>query len=93
MKASDIPDVQMLEIIATWNDSPPEGRGAWCLIWDVAERLPGFPEKVVLAKARQLIRRGLIDGCGCGCRGDFEITPVGREFLAALKPYNRRTTQ
>lgn len=36
---------------------------------------PGMPWKVVLAKARSLIRRGLIDGCDCGCRGDFKVKP------------------
>lgn len=35
--------------------------------------VPGVPEKVLLAKAKRLIKRGLIDGCACGCRGDFEI--------------------
>jgi hypothetical protein len=32
---------------------------------------PDMPWKVVLAKAKSLIRRGLVDGCACGCRGDF----------------------
>jgi hypothetical protein len=32
-----------------------------------------YPEKVVLAKARSLVRRGLLLGCPCGCRGDFEV--------------------
>lgn len=41
-------------------------------IWDLRDRLE-FPEKVVLAKARSLIRRGVIGGCGCGCRGDFVL--------------------
>jgi hypothetical protein len=36
-----------------------------------------MPEKVVLAKARALLKRGLIAGCGCGCRGDFRVTPAG----------------
>lgn len=44
---------------------------------------PGYPEKVVLAKARKLIRRGLLDGCYCGCRGDFELTHAG---LALIQP-------
>lgn len=53
--------------------------------WDVAAYLAGHPEhiggapaeyphmpaKVVLAKAKRLIERGLVDGCACGCRGDF----------------------
>lgn len=33
---------------------------------------PGLPDPLVRAKARKLIRRGLLDGCWCGCRGDFE---------------------
>ena len=35
--------------------------------------VPGVPAKVTLAKARRLIKRGLIDGCACGCRGDYQI--------------------
>ncbi len=38
-------------------------------------------EKLILAKMKQLIKRGLVDGCACGCRGDFEITPKGEEWL------------
>ena len=60
--------------------------------WDVAAVLAGHPEdvagspqdysnmpdKVVLAKARKLIKRGLVDGCACGCRGDFTVlAPLG----------------
>lgn len=40
---------------------------------DMDMETPGVPPKVVLAKANRLIRRGVIDGCGCGCRGDFKI--------------------
>ncbi|MBL7487125.1 hypothetical protein [Frankia sp. AgW1.1] len=36
---------------------------------------PVIPEKIVLAKAKRLIRRGLLEGCACGCRGDFEAHP------------------
>lgn len=35
--------------------------------WDYDE----LPLKVVLAKAKALIRRHLVTGCACGCRGDF----------------------
>ncbi len=37
-----------------------------------------FPAGLVLAKARKLIDRGIMDGCPCGCRGDFEI--LGEDF-------------
>jgi hypothetical protein len=31
-----------------------------------------LPQNLIRAKARRLIRRKLLDGCACGCRGDFE---------------------
>lgn len=34
---------------------------------------PGLPPKVVLAKAKRLVGRQVIDGCTCGCRGEFEV--------------------
>ena len=51
--------------------------------WNVAEAL-GVNEKIVLAKLRKLTRRGLLDGCTCGCRGDFTITDAGGELLGSL---------
>ena len=98
MKAADIPDEAVLDIVRMYNEGhqPPKtipGRTAWvgmpwafeippytippgpswCLIWDLEERLPGFPRKVITAKCRQLIKRGLLEGCTCGCRGDYYI--------------------
>ena len=35
------------------------------------------PEKLILAKMKKLINRGVVDGCCCGCRGDFTITDKG----------------
>jgi hypothetical protein len=33
-----------------------------------------FPEKVLVAKLRAMVRKGLIDGCTCGrCRGDWHV--------------------
>jgi hypothetical protein len=33
----------------------------------------GTPPKVLLAKLKAMIKKGLISGCVCGCRGDFEL--------------------
>lgn len=82
--ARDIPDAVFLAAVET------ASRGTrWATRWDVEATLaglptprdfdtypeiPGVPSKVVLAKARRLIRRGLLHGCACGCRGDFIIT-------------------
>ena len=38
------------------------------------------PRNLVHAKMRQLIANNLVDGCDCGCRGDFEITEKGRAY-------------
>jgi hypothetical protein len=45
---------------------------------------PGVPWKVLLAKCRSLIRRGLLDGCACGCCGSYEITYEGQCLLDEL---------
>lgn len=70
MQAKDIPDADFLNFIATKGATRPAN---WVHIWHVEERWPDVPPKVLLAKARQLLKRGLIGGCGCGCRGDFHI--------------------
>lgn len=84
MKASDIPDEVFLAAV----DRARSG-GYASNRWDVTAVLAGHPElvglpsgrgpfermpaKVVLAKARKLIRRGLLEGCECGCRGDWRV--------------------
>jgi hypothetical protein len=49
----------------------------WAQIWDVFERFPQYPQKLVRAKLDKMVRAGKLTGCTCGCRGDFEI--VGQE--------------
>lgn len=34
-----------------------------------------YPRKVVAAKLAALLRRRLVDGCPCGCRGDWVWLP------------------
>ena len=51
---------------------------------DVRHAMPnGFaiPEKLVFAKMNQLISNGTIDGCSCGCRGDYSLTDKGEAML------------
>jgi len=105
-QCKDIPDLPILEFIASHN-------GEWCFNHYVCrpehqhERSvgrampPGTVSKLALAKMRVLHRRGLVDGCPCGCRGDWVITPKGREFIdqtVAIEGVNaarrrRRTAQ
>jgi hypothetical protein len=70
--AKEIPDLFFLlavEIIC-------EYKGYWANRIELGRYL-GEIGKVVLAKAHQLIKRGLLDGCDCNCRGDFELTSKG----------------
>lgn len=80
MQAKHVPDRPVLEFLAS-------NQGHWCFLGGTPDLLTAMPEgtprKVALAKMRSLINRGLVSGCPCGCRGDFEITPKG---LLAIRP-------
>jgi hypothetical protein len=87
MQTKDIPELPILEFLKDhggigchhWEPQPTDTRGT------VRQAMPvGLPGKLILAKMRMLIRRGLVGGCGCGCRGDFELTAKGREYLATM---------
>lgn len=62
-----------------WSD--PRGRELRVAVYrsrtvnlnDIARLWDSVPEKVILAKAKTLIRQGRLWGCACGCRGDFEL--------------------
>jgi hypothetical protein len=40
-----------------------------------------LPFNLVRAKLKQLVKNGYLEGCTCGCRGDFTITRKGVESL------------
>lgn len=73
MQAKDITDETMLEALAAVRGR--NGVPRWSSLFDLltVESLLTVPRKVVLAKLSSMIQRGLIDGCDCGCRGDFEV--------------------
>jgi hypothetical protein len=81
MQCKDIPDLPILRLLeshlgtwATWGEG-------YCMP-TVRDAMPdGTPDRLQVAKMARLIRRGLASGCPCGCRGDFEITPKGLEWL------------
>jgi hypothetical protein len=85
LRAKDIPDQLFINVVEqcqrmrvdqgldfSYSTGNYDG-SPWALIWDVAAALPSFPEKVVAAKFSALYRRGIIDGCPCGCRGDLQV--------------------
>jgi len=83
IQCKDIPDnVFLFEILRgqmrRWIDwYGPDERShqlelPWCLVWDL-DFPDWIPYKVILRKADKLIKQGRMDGCTCGCRGDFEV--------------------
>lgn len=96
MQCKDIPDLPILEFLdgdlgsidlgnyiakhnsANWFGDKFEN--------SVTHAMPkGIASKLVLAKMRVLIKRGFVDGCDCGCRGDFRLTEKGRCYLMSIR--------
>lgn len=52
---------------------------SWAFTWDleIQPEFAGVHFRVLAAKCKALIRRNLLSGCACGCRGDFEVTETG----------------
>jgi hypothetical protein len=74
VQAKDITDAVMLEALARCRGR--NGVPTWSSLWDTQRELPDVPLRVVLAKLRSMVKRNLISGCCCGCRGDFELRKV-----------------
>lgn len=82
MQCKDIPDEPILKWLS---ENSSENRwttyGNGLIMPTVQDAMPkGTPVKLQLAKMKQLIKRKLVDGCGCGCRGDFYLTDKGKSF-------------
>lgn len=81
MQAKDLDTGVFLRII----DDKEKAEHCWTFYYEIAEKMQA-PHKVVLAKAAALIKRKLMTGCTCGCRGDFELTAAGEERIAKPPP-------
>lgn len=92
MQAKDIPTLDVLQNIAKHEARWSIGVSVWLINgWTWRPHGPGpdetgeavWSEKVLRAKLSRMLRSGLVDGCCCGCRGDFVLTDKGRSRLAA----------
>ncbi len=72
-QAKNLPDQDLLRLIVDL--------GGLAVLWDLEARLPKAPPKVIRRKLASLIKRQLIEGCTCGCRGDFALLDAGRQLL------------
>jgi hypothetical protein len=92
MKCSDIDDLAILVHISyqnpwanlfelagvMWENSPT---AVACKGSQDYSELKVLPYNLVKAKMRRLLKRGLVDGCACGCRGDFTLTEKGKQYI------------
>ena len=83
--AKDIPAGVFLRTV---HDLAGGHKNRWVMGWHVAEKFPDLPAKVVYAKFYQLKKRGLVDGCECGCRGDYCLTFKGAETIGVTVATN-----
>jgi hypothetical protein len=93
VQAKHVPELAILQAMARhadgkwwthWPYNMDDPGDPWSLLTAVPE-LAAFPDRVLRAKLGTLVRRGLLDGCDCGCRGDWVILPKGREALARME--------
>lgn len=70
MQAKDISDQRLMTAVRKVRGV--DGAPNWSTLWNVQSELLDFPPKVVLAKLRSAVKRRLLKGCTCGCRGNFE---------------------
>lgn len=75
MQCKNIPDAPILAFLAshpgrlcTWGKQRPNGAPSVA-----AAMPPSTPERLQIRKMARLIERGLVDGCGCGCRGAYHL--------------------
>jgi hypothetical protein len=72
MQCKDIPNETVGEIVALLTS---DGRTALTVHIQASleVRLGPVPWNLLLAKLRKLVKSGRIDGCACGCRGEFSL--------------------
>lgn len=80
--SSTISDLEFVQAVATLRRPTNGSRPAyyWVMIWDIAEFLHIHPNRI-RSKMRRMMKRKLIDGCNCGCRGDIELLSAGEKLL------------
>lgn len=74
MQAKDIPEQPIIDMLTANHEWHTRFRTVPQHMPCILDAFPeGTPEKVAMAKLKSMIKRGIIDGCTCGCRGDFHI--------------------
>lgn len=89
-QAKHLPDLDVLRFIHEQSLTPwpisnaPNDGVRWVLMWDFehSEKFGFIPEKVLRAKLGALVRKGVLHGCNCGCRGDYYLSEEGARIVS-----------
>jgi hypothetical protein len=54
------------------------------------DRGAGVSEEALHAKLKSMLERGLIDGCDCGCRGDWRVLSLQERALTEFLDFHGR---
>ena len=78
MQCKDIQDAPLVRFVA----EKQREKGYWVNVWDFdGTEYEALPDNLFRAKMGNLIKKGYLTGCNCGCRGDYEVTVKGIVFL------------
>jgi len=80
--SATISDLELVMAIAKLRVLQPRGYYSWVMIGELSEELDIHPNRV-RSKFRRAEKRKLVDGCNCGCRGDFVLLPAGEAMYEA----------
>jgi hypothetical protein len=78
-QAKDVDEAAVIAAIQRLRTTPYPYSGVvpqdkrWVHFDELHDAFPDVPKKVFRAKLAAMIRKDILDGCTCGCRGDFEI--------------------
>lgn len=77
---SDLEFVQAIDKLQRKNQRKNGCGDGWVHLMDLAKELNINPNRV-RSKFRRAAKRKLVDGCNCGCRGDFYLLVEGVKLL------------
>ncbi len=78
--SSTISDFELVKGIALIRKASDIGGFHWVMVWELSDYFNIHPNRI-RSKVRRASKRKLVDGCICGCRGDFELLPAGEQML------------
>jgi hypothetical protein len=91
-QAKDVPEAVILHALSKrpgeWHVQDGDG-SIMPSITAEAPELAAFPPKVLRRKLGAMARRGIINGCECGCRGDWHVY-LGKDSECACGCGSRR---